>query len=620
MYSQNFGIHYQIQCFDPKAHLLKVSLTIESPTQPEQIVRLPNWIPGSYLLRNFAKHLVNLSAKETQSGKPVQIEAVDLCAWKFHATQSVTVEYFIYAWDLSVRKAHFDETHAFFNGTSTFLAVEGQRDRPVKVSLVSSEITNQKQWQAATGMPVIEVDANGFGDYYANNYRDLVEYPFEIGNFVSLEFIAANVPHKMVFTGRFDQTVDWDRIRDDVQKICQTEIDFFGQAAPMTTYLFQVMVTGSDYGGLEHVNSTALICARGDLPFLGMDKPTDGYLQFLELCSHEYFHTWNVKRIMPKVYQQSDLNQPAISEQLWWFEGVTSYYDALFLLSSGRIDETTYLDLLGKQLTRVYQMPGRFLQSVAQSSFYTWTKFYQQDEDAPNSIISYYTKGSVIALALDLTLRKQTQNRISLDDIVRHLWTHYGSQGIGLEEKQIEQICSELCLKFGGQSLEVFFATLLYGTNDFDFESLFSEFGYDFILRPAQNSTDMGGQLSIETLEKLLKGQSFTLGARLQDLPAGGVKVTHVWNQQSLYQAGITSGDEIIALNGLRIQTKAQIDQMLQRYQNGQTWECHYFRRDELYTTTITPQQALKDRVTIVKSKAPAKFQWLSTAGAKHDG
>lgn len=615
---QNFNLHYQVECFDPHAHLFKVTLTIFKPSQ-NQIVSLPTWIPGSYLVRDFAKHLVEVQAIDLQ-GNPVEMQPEGLSSWCINAETPFQIIYFVYAWDLSVRKAHFDQTHAFFNGTSLFLAVEGQRHCPAKVTLEPNAFTQTENWKASTGMAILDVDQNGFGDYWSNDFRDLVEYPFEIGNYQQIEFEAYGVPHKMVFTGRLNPNTDFERIKQDVQKICETEIEFFGLDSPhnppVQHYLFQVMVTTADYGGLEHLNSTALICSRDDLAYNGMEQANDGYLQFLELCSHEYFHTWNVKRIQPLAYQDSDLNTPAISRQLWWFEGVTSYYDALFLLKSGLIDENAYLNLLGKQLSKIYMMPGRLKQSVAESSFYTWTKFYQQDENAPNSIISYYTKGSLIALALDLTLRKETQNQLCLDGVLRYLWKEYGSQnngsGKGLAEKQIENICSEMCQQNGGNSLEAFFEQAIYSTEDLPLAELFSQFNYDFILRPAQDSSDMGGNLTTEALETLQSQPPATLGARFQDSPSASVSVTHVWNDQAAYNAGLSKNDEIIAINGIRIRSKSQIEKLLKRH-NGQTWQCHYFRRDELYQTSLKPLPAPLDRVTIQckTDKEGTSLTWL---------
>ena len=584
-------LHYTLTPFDPKGHLFDVTLTIAQPEQPVQTVCLPNWIPGSYLIRDFSKHLIGLTA-ETLEQVPVELTLVDKSSWQFASDgQAVVLRYQVYAWDLSVRGAHFDESHAFFNGTSVFLAVENQRDTACSLELKATPFTQENNWKVATGLCAHQVDNQGFGTYQANDYNDLIDHPFELGTFTEIDFMACGIPHKMVLTGLFD--CDEARLKQDLIKICETELKFFPPPMPIETYLFQVMVTGSDYGGLEHRNSTALMCSRNDLPYKGMTKATDGYLQFLELCSHEYFHTWNVKRIQPQVVQQADLSQPVYTNQLWWFEGITSYYDGLILQRAGLIDNETYLNLLAKQMTRVYRMPGRFKQSVAESSFYTWTKFYQQDENAPNAIISYYTKGSLIALGLDLTIRQQTQGEKSLDDVILHLWQHFGQTEIGLQEGQIEQICS----KVSGIDLTDFFQRYLYGTEDIPFEQLFPAFGIEFSLRPASRLIDLGGEKSEEPLP-------LHLGATLSDSTHKTVKITHVWQQHPAYHAGLAAGDELIAINHIKITNKQQVETLLKRNTNNTVWHAHYFRRDELRTTKITLTPPPSDRVYLTE-KAP---------------
>ena len=586
-------IQYRISAFDPKSHYIKVNLTIDKPNQPEQKLRLPNWIPGSYLIRDFAKHIVGINIT-SQSGQSIEVNAIDKSNWSFSSNEAVSIEYLVYAWDLSVRGSHFDESHAFFNGTSVFLEVVGQADKTCEVTIERSEISQKNSWKVATGMPKKDIDAYGFGLYQADNYPALIDYPVEMGAFTEIDFEACGIPHKMVITGIFE--CDEQRLKDDLVKICETEINLFGHPAPVEDYLFQVMVTGSDYGGLEHRNSTALICSRDDLPYKGMKEATDGYLQFLELCSHEYFHTWNVKRIQPRVYQESDLQTPVYTNQLWWFEGITSYYDGLILQRAGLVDNKTYLNLLAKQMTRVYRMPGRFKQSVSESSWLTWTKFYQQDENAPNAIISYYTKGGLIALGLDLTIRIETKGQKSLDDVLLYLWEHFGKTQTGLVDGQIEEICSQV----SGIDLTDFFADYLFGTKDIPFTKLFAEFGIDFSLRAQLGLDDLGGDLGSGTGEPSVDTSLPNhLGANVSNTAQGSLKITHVWNDQPAYQAGLTAGDELIALNGLKISNKAQLDTLLKRHDNTKTIPCHYFRRDELRTTSLILEAPLKDRVAL---------------------
>lgn len=581
------AIHYTLIPQDPAGHLYAVTLRIEHPQSPFETVALPNWIPGSYLIRDFAKHLIAPTAA-TLDGTPIALQPLDKSRWQFASKgEAVEIRYQVYAWDLSVRGAHFDETHAFFNGTSVFLRVESQRNAACTFSLQHSEHSHTQQWRAATGMPALQIHADGFGLYGAQSYDELIDYPFELGCFHEIAFEACGIPHKMVLTGLFE--CDFERLREDLTRICETELRLFGQPPAIEQYVFMVMVTGSDYGGLEHRNSTALLCSRDDLPYPGMQQPTDAYLQFLELCSHEYFHLWNVKRIQPAVFQTSNLLEPAFTNQLWWFEGVTSYYDALFLLRAGLVDAPRYLTLLSEQMTRVYRMPGRFQQSVADSSWHSWTKFYQQDENAPNAIISYYTKGSLIALALDLKIRQQTLGAKSLDDVLLHLWQHYGQTGQGLQEFEIERLCSEI----SGIDLSEFFQRYLYGTEDLPFASLLAEENIAFELRAPTSLADKGGVNAAPAL-------AWHLGANLTDTERQSVKITHVWQQQAAHLAGLSAGDEIVAINGLKVSTVASLENRLKRCTAHQTvWTCHFFRRDELRTTQINLLPPTADRVAL---------------------
>ncbi|MDA3806398.1 MAG: PDZ domain-containing protein [Thiomicrorhabdus sp.] len=600
--NQNHAIQYSITPQDPKGHLFEVTLTIAFPAQPYQQVRLPNWIPGSYLIRDFSKHLIDLKAMDSKN-EPLELFWTEKSTWQFASNgKPVTIRYQVYAWDLSVRGAHFDESHAFFNGTSVFLAVDGQREKSCSLEVFSTEFTQANHWKIATGLPSQKVNKFGFGTYHAPNYDSLIDHPFELGTYAEVDFEACGVPHRVVLTGLFD--LDEDRLKADLIKICEYEIKLFGEPAPMQNYLFQVMVTGSDYGGLEHRNSTALMCSRDDLPYIGMKKATDGYLRFLELCSHEYFHTWNVKRIQPEIYQKADLSEPVYTNQLWWFEGITSYYDGLILKRAGLVDDETYLNLLAKQMSSVYRMPGRFLQSVAESSLLTWTKFYQQNENAPNAIISYYTKGSLIALGLDLTIRQQTQGVKSLDDVLLHLWQHFGKTAVGLQEGQIEALCSEV----SGIDLTDFFNRYLYGTEDLPFETLFKGVGIEFSLRQPTSLTDSGGSIPPEEDSVELQ-----FGANVSDTLQQTVKITHIWNNRPAHQAGLSAGDELIAINGVKISTQAQLQQRLKRSQESTPWQCHFFRRDELRNCLVHLTPAPADRVTLIEmlNKPTNSTQWL---------
>lgn len=580
------AIHYQVLPADPAGHLFQVVLQIQNPNPAGQKFSLPTWIPGSYMIRDFAKNIIDLQAVDSAENS-LKITSLDKTSWCIEPCATpVRISYQVYAWDLSVRTAHFDSTHGFFNGTSMFLQVAGQEQNQHSVEILPAP--HNQIWLCATTLPKVAVNPQGFGLYRAESYFDLIDFPVEMGTFDQATFIAGGKEHKIIITGKHD--CDFERLTKDLAKICQAQIDFFGEA-PFEQYLFMVMATGDGYGGLEHKDSTALICRRDDLPFVGMEKPTDDYLQFLELCSHEYFHLWNVKRILPAKYQNPDLAAPVYTDMLWWFEGATSAYDQLFLYRAGIIDTDKYLQLMAKQMTSVYRMPGRLLQSVAESSFHTWTKFYQQAENAPNSIISYYSKGALIVLGLDFEIRKASENKKTIDDLLLKLWTDFGAKNIGLAEGEIEQIASEIA----GTDLSWFFDQYLRGTEDLPFADWLAEFGIEFSLRPQANSTDLGGFIP-DSSQAI---SFYNLGANLRATDNQSVLVANVWHESPAYLAGIAAQDEIIAINEIKVKTPAQINGILARTRPGCELTCHFFRRDELMQTKIIVDNPPADRVSL---------------------
>jgi predicted metalloprotease with PDZ domain len=413
-------IHYTVDASQQHAHLFKVTLHIEKP-QAGQIVSLPVWIPGSYLVREFSKNLQNLKAK--QGGKFVAVHQDNKSQWQIESKpdQALQLSYEVYAFDNSVRTAWLDMQRGFFNGTSLCLRVHGQEKLPHALTLLPLK---NSDWSVATGLSSVKVNKQGFGEYLATDYDELVDCPFEMGNLWRGQFTACGIPHEFVVAGALP-SFDGSRLLADTQKICETEINFWHDKkpkaqAPYKRYVFMLNAVEDGYGGLEHRNSTALICNRRDLPSLGMKKMPDAYVTLLGLISHEYFHTWNVKQLRPAEFKRYDYTQENYTQLLWFFEGFTSYYDDLLLRRAKLIDDSTYLKLLNKTINLVLQAPGRQVQSVAQASFDAWVKYYRQDENTPNATISYYTKGALVALCLDLSMR--AEGTANLDQVMRGLW------------------------------------------------------------------------------------------------------------------------------------------------------------------------------------------------------
>ena len=524
-------ITYRIDIADAHAHLFRVTLSVAKPAA-EQRLSLPVWIPGSYLVREFARHLSGIGAKQGTRALPLQ--QLDKATWLAHCSGrgALTVSYLVYAFDTSVRAAFLDAQRGFFNGTGLCLRVEGSEALPHRVELRGLPAG----WQVATAMRAVKVDAAGRGVYEAGGYDELVDHPVEMGRFWRGHFKACGVAHEFVVAGALPD-FDGERLLKDAQRICEAQIRFWhgtptrragassSTKAPFDRYVFLLNLIEDGHGGLEHRASTALIGARRDLPQTGKAETSDGYANLLGLISHEYFHTWNVKRLRPAEFAHLDYTRENYTELLWFFEGFTSYYDDLFLVRSGLIDTARYLKLVSRTISGVLALPGRKVQSVAQSSFDTWVKYYRSDENTPNATISYYTKGSLVALALDLTLRREGPG--SLDAVMRELWAV--SAGGPISEVQIRAALA----KVGGRAFDTELDAWVHGTDDLPLQHALAAFGIDWALDAA-------------TLAQ-------RLGLRVSESALTGVKVSHVLRGGAAERAGLSVGDEVLALQGWRL-------------------------------------------------------------------
>jgi len=593
------AIHYTIVPKDLAGHLFNVTVTVAEPDPQGQVFALPAWIPGSYMIREFARNIVRIRAESggAGAGEAVRLTKLDKHSWQAAPVAGpLTLHYEVYAWDLSVRAAHLDQTHGFFNGTSVFLRVAGQEARPHQVDIQRPAIDAARNWRVATALPEAGAKRYGFGTYAAGDYDELIDHPVEMGDFALGGFTAHGIRHDIVITGRVPN-LDMARLEKDLKAICETQIAFFEpktKKAPMDRYVFLTMAVGDGYGGLEHRASTALICARADLPTTAAPKtaePNEGYTKFLGLCSHEYFHTWNVKRIKPAVFAPYDLQNENYTPLLWLFEGFTSYYDALMLVRSGIISEATYFKLLGKTVGSVLRGSGRTKQSIADSSFDAWSKYYRQDENAPNAIISYYTKGSLVGLAFDLTIRARTNGEKSLDDVMLALWDRFGRDfyqgdakgGRGVTEQEVEALFDEV----SGMRLKSIFDRYIRGTEDIPLAKLYAPFSVKVTdeRKNARPSLDAG------------------IGR-----DAGGAKLTQVHEGGAAHQAGLSAGDVLIAVDGLRVNgNPSNLDGLFARYRVGDTVTVHAFRRDELMTFDVTLQGDRVPNVTLAVAPTARK-------------
>ena len=515
-------ISYRIGVADPHAHQFSVTLTIAKPAA-EQRLSLPVWIPGSYLVREFARHVSGITA--TQGGRALPLQQLDKATWlaRCSGRGALVVAYLVYAFDTSVRAAFLDANRGFFNGTGLCLRVEGSEAVPHRVELKALPAG----WQVATALPTVKVDAAGRGTYAAADYDELVDHPVELGRFWRGHFTARGVPHEYIVSNALPD-FDGERLLADAKRICEAQIAFWhGPRAkpPFTRYVFLHNLVEDGHGGLEHRASTALLSSRRDMPQRGKPETPDAYANVLGLISHEYFHTWNVKRLRPAEFTRYDYTQENYTELLWFFEGFTSYYDDLFLVRQKFIDAPRYLKLVARTASGVLASPGRQVQSVAQSSFDSWVKYYRADENTPNATISYYTKGALVALALDLTLR--TEGHGTLDDVMRRLWAV--SPGGPVTEADIAQALEHV----GRRSFGAELAAWVHGTGELPLPDLLAAFGVAWAADAA-------------TLAQ-------RLGLRVSESALTGVKVTHVLHGGAAQRAGLSAGDEIVAVNGWRI-------------------------------------------------------------------
>ncbi|WP_425671873.1 M61 family metallopeptidase [Acinetobacter baumannii] len=564
-------LHYQIEFDDYKQHLVHV--TIRFLANPNQELWLPTWIPGSYLIREFSKHIEAVKAYD-EAGRMLNIKKTEKNRWRLFNTdhELITVEYDVYAYDLSVRGAYVDQTRLYINPACVCLGLEGQEQSACELEIFLPD--ELKHFQLATGLASKSLVKGRF-TLKADHYDQLIDSPFELADQTRFSFETHGIEHEFVISGTHATNVD--RLKTDIEKICAAEIDLFG-SAPFKNYTFMTMATGNSYGGLEHCNSTSLITPRDDLPKSNEPtEPSKDYQRFLGLCSHEYFHSWLVKFIRPENFANYNLHHEGYTSLLWIFEGFTSYYDDLILLRSGVISQKSYLDLLKSQIDRYLQNPGRFVQTVAESSFDAWIKFYRQDENSNNAGTSYYNKGALVALCLDLGLRLRGS---SLDALMRRLYENT-QNGVQVNERTIFDLCEELT----GDSWVEQINHLINTTEELPLDQLFPEFGLSYTLK---------------------NDKTLAYGLKLADKPEG-VLVQNAHREGAGAKAGISANDVIIAIDGLKATTK-----LIEKYakQKG-NYSVLAFRRDELLSFEVTSDSINLTEVELIIEDQSKADKWL---------
>jgi predicted metalloprotease with PDZ domain len=528
---------YQLSFPSLHAHLVDVVAHFPAGGR----IRMAAWTPGSYLVREYARHVQDLVA---DGETPVRKVAKD--TWQVDAAGPVTLRYRVYGWDLSVRTNHIDATHAFLNGAPTFLYREGSEGDAISLSIEAPA-----GWHVVT--PLARDEAGGFR---ARNLDELIDSPLHLGPAEPLRFEAGGKPHELAVWGRPDAGVA--TLADlvaDTQKIVAEHDRLFG-GLPYERYAMQLMLASGAYGGLEHRGGAALLSS----PFAFATRKK--YEELLELISHEHFHAWNGKRIRPSVLGPFDYRQEAYTRSLWVVEGFTSYYDRYGLRRAKLMPAARYLERLAEDWASLQAIPGREKQSIEESSFDAWIKLYRPDENSVNSTVSYYLKGGLVALALDLEIRRRTAEARSLDDVLRRLWSRWES---GYQDDEVQAVC-EAATDVG---LGTFFDRFVRGREDPELATELSALG--LLLRPKRGDGEARGWLGLNT--------------RTGD--GGRVIVTSVPSGSPAAAAGIYAGDELVALDGWRADGKGADERTAAR-KPGTAVEVTLFRRDALVTVALT--------------------------------
>ncbi|MCB9898780.1 MAG: M61 family metallopeptidase [Planctomycetes bacterium] len=551
-------IRYHVRLPQHSAHRVDVRMTLDDVTEPTVDVSMPVWTPGSYLVREFARNVLDLSASD-DAGRGLAVTKVDKNTWRVTTggASSLHVDYTLYANERSVRTNHVDADHAFLSPAATFLWRDGHLAVPHAVSFELPA-----GWHAFTAAPA---DGDGF---LLPDYDALVDTPFELGPHVSTEFTLDDVTHRVVMAGRTDLRPD--DLAADVKSITREVSEVFG-FLPFPSYTFLMEFTDSGGGGLEHKDSSVCMTSAWDV-----EKP-DKYRRFLSLVAHEYFHAWNVKRFRPEALGPFDYDRENYTPDLWVAEGITSYYDDLCTLRAGFADKVDdYLAARADAFRAEAERPGGRRSSLVRSSLDAWIKFYRPDENSANSTVSYYSKGALVSLMLDLRIRRLTDGRASLADALRLGWTRYTERGVGFPPGAMRGLASEVA----GSDLSAFFDAYVDGTVELDPDPDLAWVGLRLAVTPQKSERDLP-----EDDEGFLLAPS--LGISVED-SHGLCRVSAVSEDGPAFGAGLNHDDLLLAVDDMRVSASTLQDR-LDRTRGPVTLT--FFRGQTLRTLAIVPRQ-----------------------------
>ncbi|ACK66803.1 peptidase M61 domain protein [Rippkaea orientalis PCC 8801] len=567
---------YSVAMSQPTSHLFEVTLTVKNWTKSVLDLKMPVWTPGSYLIREYARHIQTFVAQSTEDGQALFSQKVSKNHWQIQTQKvtNITIKYQVFANELTVRTNHLDESHGYFNGAALFYFIPGLEKQPITIEIIPPN----SQWKVSTALPKIPGKVNHF---IADDYDTLVDSPFEIGTHAIYDFEVLGKPHQLAVWGKGN--IEPKQLIKDTKKIIETEAQLYG-GLPYDHYLFILHLSSNGFGGLEHKSSCSLIYSQ--FGFRAKDK----YNRFIQLVAHEFFHLWNVKRIRPKALETFDYERENYTKCLWFLEGTTSYYDMMIPLRAGIYNQTDFLDILSKEITRYLNTPGRKIHPLSESSFDAWIKLYRRDAHSDNSQISYYLKGELVSLLLDLLIRARHNNQRSLDDVMRQMWQEFGQPEIGFTPQQLQQVIESVAQI----SLEDFLRRYLDSTEELPFNDYLEPFGLQ--LRPVIDSEAipyLGIRAQRENSKEMVKFVE-------ADSPAALV--------------GIDPNDELLAIDGIRVSAE-QLPERLKDYQSGDMISITVFHQDQLKTLSVTLADPQPTRYQVMPIEKPSDLQQQNLRG-----
>lgn len=568
-------INYSVSFEKPFTHYCEVEISLTGLNQDTLIFSMPVWTPGSYLIREFAKNVEGVTA-ENFSNEKITVEKINKNSWKVDTKNQsdIKFKYRVYCNELTVRTSEINSEHAFLSNAGVFMFARGFEN--IKCVL---KINLPPEWKnISTGLTKESETI-----YSAENYDIFIDSPIEIGNQNVLEFEINEIKHYICLAGKGNYKDEV--IIKDFKAIAEEEIKLLGGEIPYSQFTYIIHLVEKGGGGLEHLNSFVAEINRWNF----IDEKL--YKKFLGLVSHEFFHVWNVKRIRPEALGPFDYDNENYTKSMWVAEGWTSFYDNLILKRSNLIDDMEYYEFLNTEVNDIMRFTGRFSQSLSESSFDAWIKYYRKDENSNNSQISYYTKGALVALMLNIEIIKNTNGKKSLDDALRMLYEDYkNDKSKGYTDERVKEVCEIAA----GKNLDEFWKKYIYGVDELPLEKYLNDCG----LKLVNENDSIKCSLDIETKTE-----------------NGRYIVTKVFTGGSGFESGLNSGDEIIAINGIRVDSKLTED-LLKEHTEGENIKVLINRKGIIYVIDVKllkpiPKYKIKETENKTNEQQEILDKWL---------